>query len=107
MPILSRLQRGFGHIGGRIGRQRTLMLSMMRITLATALLSDYSAIGSAAGGLLLLLRCFMAFSVDGELRIAIGAIVLACVADRVSAVGAPATAEQFPVKPGSADSRSA
>ncbi len=59
----------FGHIGDRIGRQRTLMLSMMLMTLAmlaTALLPDYAAIGPAAGGLLLLLRCFMAFSVGGE-----------------------------------------
>lgn len=59
----------FGHIGDRIGRQRTLMLSMMLMTLAmlaTALLPDHAAIGPAAGGLLLLLRCFMAFSVGGE-----------------------------------------
>jgi MHS family proline/betaine transporter-like MFS transporter len=59
----------FGHIGDRIGRQRTLMLSMMLMTLAmlaTALLPGYAAIGPAAGGLLLLLRCFMAFSVGGE-----------------------------------------
>lgn len=59
----------FGHIGDRIGRQRTLMLSMMLMTLtmlATALLPDYAAIGPGAGGLLLLLRCFMAFSVGGE-----------------------------------------
>ncbi len=59
----------FGHIGDRIGRQRTLVLSMMLMTLAmlaTALLPDYAAIGPAAGGLLLLLRCFMAFSVGGE-----------------------------------------
>ncbi|MGH8212870.1 MAG: MFS transporter [Rhodanobacteraceae bacterium] len=59
----------FGHIGDRIGRQRTLMLSMMLMTLAmlaTALLPDYAAIGPAAGVLLLLLRCFMAFSVGGE-----------------------------------------
>lgn len=59
----------FGHIGDRIGRQRTLMLSMMLMTLAmltTALLPDYAAIGPAAGALLLLLRCFMAFSVGGE-----------------------------------------
>ncbi len=59
----------FGHIGDRIGRQRTLMLSMMLMTLAmlaTALLPDYATIGPAAGGLLLLLRCFMAFSVGGE-----------------------------------------
>lgn len=59
----------FGHVGDRIGRQRTLMLSMMLMTLAmlaTALLPDYAAIGPASGGLLLLLRCFMAFSVGGE-----------------------------------------
>jgi MHS family proline/betaine transporter-like MFS transporter len=59
----------FGHIGDRIGRQRMLMLSMMLMTLAmlaTALLPDYAAIGPAAGALLLLLRCFMAFSVGGE-----------------------------------------
>lgn len=59
----------FGHIGDRIGRQRTLVLSMMLMTLAmlaTALLPNYAAIGPAAGGLLLLLRCFMAFSVGGE-----------------------------------------
>ena len=59
----------FGHVGDRIGRQRTLMLSMMLMTLAmlaTALLPDYAAIGPASGALLLLLRCFMAFSVGGE-----------------------------------------
>ena len=59
----------FGHVGDRLGRQRTLMLSMMLMTLATlatALLPGYAAIGPAAGGLLLLLRCFMAFSVGGE-----------------------------------------
>lgn len=59
----------FGHIGDRIGRRHTLLLSMMLMTaamLATALLPDYAAIGPAAGALLLLLRCFMAFSVGGE-----------------------------------------
>jgi MHS family proline/betaine transporter-like MFS transporter len=59
----------FGHIGDRLGRQRTLLLSMMLMTLAmlaTALLPDYAAIGPFAGGLLLVLRCFMAFSVGGE-----------------------------------------
>lgn len=59
----------FGHIGDRIGRRRTLLLSMMLMTaamLATALLPDYAAIGPAAGALLLVLRCFMAFSVGGE-----------------------------------------
>jgi MFS transporter, MHS family, proline/betaine transporter len=59
----------FGHVGDRIGRQRTLVLSMMLMTLAmlaTALLPDHAAIGPAAGGLLILLRCLMAFSVGGE-----------------------------------------
>src|SRR5690348_14004781 len=49
----------FGRIGDRIGRQRTLMLSMMLMTLAmlaTALLPSHAAIGPAAGALLLLLR---------------------------------------------------
>lgn len=50
---------------------RPLMLSMMLMMLMTlamlaALLPDYAAIGPAACGLLLLLRCFMAFSVGGE-----------------------------------------
>ncbi|HET6432458.1 MFS transporter [Dyella sp.] len=59
----------FGHIGDRIGRQRTLLFSMMLMTLAmlaTALLPDFATIGPAAGVLLMVLRCFMAFSVGGE-----------------------------------------
>ncbi len=59
----------FGHIGDRIGRRRTLLLSMMLMTLAmlaTALLPSHASIGPAAGVLLMLLRCFMAFSVGGE-----------------------------------------
>lgn len=59
----------FGHIGDRIGRRATLLLSMMLMTLAmlaTALLPTFERIGPAAGGLLLLLRCLMAFSVGGE-----------------------------------------
>jgi MHS family proline/betaine transporter-like MFS transporter len=59
----------FGHIGDRLGRRRTLLLSMLLMTLAmlaTALLPDSAAIGPAAGGLLIGLRCLMAFSVGGE-----------------------------------------
>ncbi|WNL44948.1 MFS transporter [Dyella sp. BiH032] len=59
----------FGHVGDRIGRRRTLLLSMMLMTLAmlaTALLPSRESIGPAAGLLLMLLRCFMAFSVGGE-----------------------------------------
>ena len=59
----------FGHVGDRLGRRRTLLLSMMLMTLAmlaTAMLPSHASIGPAAGVLLMLLRCFMAFSVGGE-----------------------------------------
>jgi len=59
----------FGVIGDRLGRRRTLLLSMALMTVAmlmTALLPDYRHIGMTAGYLLLLLRCLMAFSVGGE-----------------------------------------
>jgi len=59
----------FGHIGDRFGRRKTLLLSMALMTaamLATALLPAFDRIGAAAGALLLVLRCLMAFSVGGE-----------------------------------------
>ncbi|QNK03751.1 MFS transporter [Dyella telluris] len=59
----------FGVIGDRLGRRRTLLLSMAMMTVAmliTALLPDYRHMGMTAGYLLLLLRCLMAFSVGGE-----------------------------------------
>ena len=59
----------FGYIGDRYGRRRMMLLSMAVMTaamLATALLPTRDQIGPAAGGLLLLLRCVMAFSVGGE-----------------------------------------
>ena len=59
----------FGIIGDKLGRRHTLLLSMAMMTvamLATALLPDYQRIGASAGYLLLVLRCFMAFSVGGE-----------------------------------------
>jgi MFS transporter, MHS family, proline/betaine transporter len=46
--------------------------------------------------MLLPLSMFGLMAGGGELHIAAGAIVLACLAGGVSAVGAPATAEQFP-----------
>lgn len=59
----------FGHIGDRQGRRRMMLLSMAVMTaamLGTALLPAYAQLGVAAGWLLLVLRCLMAFSVGGE-----------------------------------------
>lgn len=59
----------FGHLGDRFGRRYMLLVSMLLMTvamLATALLPTFESIGAAAGVLLLLLRCLMAFSVGGE-----------------------------------------
>src|SRR5690348_3724336 len=59
----------FGHIGDRRGRRHMMLMSVAMMTaamLATALLPTRSAIGPAAGWLLLILRCVMGFSVGGE-----------------------------------------
>lgn len=59
----------FGHFGDRLGRRRTLLVSMALMTFAmllTAMLPAWNRIGPAAGSLLLVLRCLMAFSVGGE-----------------------------------------
>ena len=58
-----------GHYGDRHGRRKAMLLSMAVMSTAmliTALLPTYAVIGSAAGWLLLLLRCAMAFAVGGE-----------------------------------------
>ena len=59
----------FGHIGDRYGRRRTMLASMSIMTgamLLAALLPTHAQAGSAAGVLLLLIRCVMGFSVGGE-----------------------------------------
>ena len=59
----------FSHIGDRRGRRHMMLMSVAMMTaamLAIALLPTRSAIGPAAGWLLLLLRCVMGFSVGGE-----------------------------------------
>lgn len=59
----------FGHVGDRYGRRRTMLASMTLMTLAmlaTALLPTSAQIGSAAGAMLLAIRCVMGFSVGGE-----------------------------------------
>jgi MHS family proline/betaine transporter-like MFS transporter len=58
-----------GHIGDRIGRRRMMLISVAIMTaamLVTGLLPTHAEIGVAAGGLLLLVRCVMGFSVGGE-----------------------------------------
>ena len=59
----------FGHVGDRYGRRTTMLASMALMTaamLATACLPTREAIGPAAGGVLIALRCVMAFAVGGE-----------------------------------------
>lgn len=59
----------FGHVGDRFGRRRSMLASMLLMTvamLATALLPTRGQAGDIAGGLLLLIRCLMGFSVGGE-----------------------------------------
>ncbi|MEP9400771.1 MFS transporter [Sphingomonas silueang] len=59
----------FGRLGDRHGRRVMMLTSMALMTVAMlgiALLPTRAAIGPAAGWLLLLLRCVMAFSVGGE-----------------------------------------
>ncbi|MER6955506.1 MFS transporter [Streptomyces sp. NPDC000618] len=59
----------FGQVGDRLGRRTVLLASTTAMTLAmpaTALLPTREQIGSAAGALLLLLRCVMGFSAGGE-----------------------------------------
>jgi len=54
----------FGHIGDRSGRRHMLLVSVALMTaamFATALLPTYAQVGSAAGVLLILLRCVRPF----------------------------------------------
>ena len=59
----------FSHIGDRRGRRHMMLMSVAMMTAAMlliALLPTRSAVGPAAGWLLLVLRCIMGFSVGGE-----------------------------------------
>ena len=59
----------FSHIGDKRGRRHMMLLSVALMTaamLVTALLPTRSAVGPAAGWLLLLMRCVIGFSVGGE-----------------------------------------
>ncbi|GAA1199517.1 MFS transporter [Prauserella alba] len=59
----------FGALGDRIGRKRTLAITVLLMagsTVALGLLPAYSAIGIAAPILLVLIRCVQGFSTGGE-----------------------------------------
>ncbi len=59
----------FSHIGDRKGRRTMMLMSVAMMTaamLVTALLPTRASVGTAAGWLLLALRCVMGFSVGGE-----------------------------------------
>ncbi|WOC13261.1 Fosfomycin resistance protein AbaF [Gordonia sp. MP11Mi] len=67
----------FGHIGDRIGRKRTLALTMVTMGIATALmgvLPSFAQVGVAAPILLLVLRIVQGFALGGEWA---GAVLLA------------------------------
>ena len=67
----------FGHIGDRIGRKRTLAITMVMMGIATALmgvLPTAEAVGVVAPILLLLLRIVQGFALGGEWA---GAVLLA------------------------------
>ncbi len=67
----------FAHIGDRIGRKKTLFLTLMLMgggTVAIGLLPDYAAIGVAAPILLLLFRVLQGIGIGGEWG---GALLLA------------------------------
>jgi MFS family permease len=67
----------FGHIGDRIGRKKTLVVTMMIMGLATSLmgaLPTYADIGVAAPALLILLRIAQGIAIGGEWG---GAVLLA------------------------------
>jgi MHS family proline/betaine transporter-like MFS transporter len=85
----------FGHLGDRRGRRHTLLLSMALMTVAmfaTGLLPAYDRIGPAAGVLLLVLRCVMAFSVGGEYTGVVAYLLEGARADRRGLVTSMASA---------------
>ncbi|MEU7815437.1 MFS transporter [Pseudonocardia sp. NPDC049154] len=63
----------FGHIADRVGRKRSLLLTLLVMgvtTVAIGLLPTYAAIGVTAPVLLLLLRIVQGFGMGGELGVA-------------------------------------
>lgn len=85
----------FGYAGDRWGRRRTMLWSMEVMAVAmlvTGLLPSSERIGAAAGALLVLLRCVMAFSVGGEYNGVIAYLVEGAKAERRGFIGSLAAA---------------
>ena len=85
----------FGYNGDRRGRRRTMLWSMELMAIAmlvTGLLPSSERIGAAAGFLLVLMRCVMAFSVGGEYNGVIAYLVEGAKPERRGFVGSLAAA---------------
>ncbi|MET0231404.1 MAG: MFS transporter [Rhodanobacteraceae bacterium] len=85
----------FGYGGDRFGRRRTMLWSMELMAIAmliTGLLPSSERFGAAAGVLLVLMRCVMAFSVGGEYNGVIAYLVEGAKPERRGFVGSLASA---------------
>jgi MHS family proline/betaine transporter-like MFS transporter len=85
----------FGYSGDRWGRRRTMLWSMELMAIAmlvTGLLPSSERIGAAAGILLGVLRCVMAFSVGGEYNGVIAYLVEGAKPERRGIIGSLAAA---------------
>jgi MHS family proline/betaine transporter-like MFS transporter len=85
----------FGHGGDRWGRRRTMLWSMELMAIAmliTGLLPSSERLGAAAGVLLVLMRCVMAFSVGGEYNGVIAYLVEGAKPERRGFIGSLAAA---------------
>jgi len=85
----------FGYSGDRWGRRRTMLWSMELMAIAmliTGFLPSSERIGAAAGFLLVLLRCVMAFSVGGEYNGVIAYLVEGAKPERRGFIGSLAAA---------------
>jgi MHS family proline/betaine transporter-like MFS transporter len=85
----------FGHVGDRHGRRTSMLLSVALMTgamLLTALLPTHAQAGAIAGGLLLILRCVMGFSVGGEYAVVVAYLLESAPPNRRGLVASLASA---------------